>query len=680
MNSWQAMIQSGKCKKVINSAALTIAALIVLFLAGTQVLCASPPESENPVREMTLEQLGNVEVTTASKEPEEVWKTPSAIFVITQEDIRRSGVTSIADALRLAPGVEVARISSTTWAVGIRGLQNNFSKSVLVLIDGRSVYTPLFAGVYWDVQDLVLEDIDRIEVIRGPGGTVWGPNAVNGVINIITKSSAQTHGLLASASGGTVDRTIDEVQYGGGRGSGFNYRMYGKGFARDHEYHSDGNDFDDWHQERGGFRTDWSNQRDNYMVEGDMYGGDSPHEIGAVDVDDAVSGGNLVARWRRNLANGSDIYLEAYFDRTIRIGGELGETRNTIDIDFLHHIKVGNRHDFSYGGGLRWSPNRIIQLQTGINVLPNVETDHIYTGFVQDEIHVLNDHVSFTLGAKLEQNNFSGFDIQPSGRVLWTPTAHQSFWAAITRAVTTPSRIEEGFQLTGLISVNPLILLQVAGNSHFKSESLLGYEAGFRRLLTRHVYVDVAAFHNEYSDLQSFGTEVASIEAAPPPPHLVLTIPYTNAIAGTTNGVEIAPSWQPSKWYRLSGSYSYVGINLHANAPTVDISATGSVRTYEGSTPHHEVEAESTINLPKSFELDQFYRYASSLPAQGMNGLKGYQTADLRFGWTYRSHTNFSIVGENLFQPYHYEWGTGDPSQIPIGIRRAVYGKVTWTQ
>jgi iron complex outermembrane recepter protein len=655
----------------------TLVIAAILAASNSPALPQSNQSEPPPLKQLSLEQLGDVEVISTSKEPEQVWKTPAAIYVITQEDIRRSGVTSIADALRLAPGVEVGRVSSTTWAVGIRGLQSNFSKTVLVLIDGRSVYTPLFAGVYWDVQDLPLENIDRIEVIRGPGGTIWGANAVNGVINIVTKNTAQTHGLLASALGGSDPNTVDVLQYGGGNSHGFNYRVYGKGFVRPAEYHFDQNTYDGWEQQRGGMRLDWNRGNDEYMLEGDVYSGDSPHEIGTTDVNDEVSGGNITARWRRQLSNGSDLYLETYFDRTIRVGQQLGESRNTIDVDFLYHLKPRDRHDLTFGAGLRWSPNRVVSNQTGIDIVPNNETDQIYSGFLQDEIQLLESRLSFTIGAKLEHNNFSGFDIQPSARILWTPTAHSSFWASVSRAVATPSRIEEDFQLRAEISANPLTFLAVSGNPQFESESLLGYEAGYRQLLTPNLYVDLATFHNNYTDLQSFGPLTPSIETTPPPPHTVLTIRYENAIAGTTNGFEIAPRWQATPWWRISGSYSLAAVDMHANGPTSDISSTGSVRTYEGSSPRHQIKIQSNFNLPKRFEFDQVYRYVSALPAQLVNA---YQTMDVRLGWKLGTHLEFSAVGENLFQPFHSEWGTGDPSQVPLAVRRAAYGKVTWRQ
>ncbi|MGZ4786978.1 MAG: TonB-dependent receptor plug domain-containing protein, partial [Terriglobales bacterium] len=620
--------------------------LAVALAAPAQVLTASGNQA--PLKNMSLEQLSQVEVTTTAKEPRPVHRIAAATYVITSEDIRRSGVTSIADALRLAPGVEVSRISSTTWAIGIRGLQSNFSKSVLVLIDGRSVYTPLFAGVYWDVQDMPLEDIDRIEVVRGPGATIWGPNAVNGVINIFTKTSADTQGVMVSALGGTQDRTIDTIRYGGRISKDATYRVFARGFLREPEYHRDLIDYDQWHQERGGFRLDWSPHKDSFLLEGDIYGGDSPRQQAPNTIsDDKVSGGDIVARWRHTFSDRSDLYLQAYFDRTIRIG-VFGETRDTIDLDFLHHIKLGNRNDLSWGGGLRWSPNRFIPVPGVIDIIPEVETDYIHSGFAQDTVSFLNGRLEFTVGAKFTVNNYSGFDSQPSGRVLWAPNKKQSYWAAISRAVTTPSRIEENFLLRG---ATPLFLLQVAGNPKFRSEKMLGYEAGFRELFTPKFYVDVAAFHNNYTDLQSFGPNIVT----PPPPQLTITIPYTNYIGGWTNGFEIAPSWQRMDWWRLSGSYSYVGIDTHANVPNLaDISSTGSVATYDGSTPHHMVEIQSTLNLPAGFEFDQFYRYASSLPAQKV---PSYHTMDVRLGWKIRSRLELSVVGQNLFQPHHAEWG-----------------------
>jgi iron complex outermembrane receptor protein len=461
---------------------------------------------------------------------------------------------------------------------------------------------------------------------------------------------------------------IAEARYGGTLGNELTYRVYGKGFIREHEFHPDHNNFDDWHQERGGFRLDWSkNANTDYMLEGDVYGGTSPAETGPSTFVSSISGGDIVGRWQRRFENGSDMYVQGYYDRTIRIDPLFGETRNTFDLDFLHKLKVAERHQISYGFGLHWSPNRFIPSLV-LNVLPNVETDHIHTGFVQDEIHLADDRLLFTIGAKLQHNNFSGFDVQPTGRILWNPNPHQSFWAAVTRAVTTPSRIEEQVQLfAGAFPTTPPTLLFVSGNPKFQSEQLLGWEGGYRQLLSPKVYVDVSVFRNDENHLQSFGL--------PTPIGNTISIFYENAIAGDVTGVEIAPSWSPTQWWKLSGSYSYAGIDFHANAPGLDISSTGSVRTYEGSSPAHQLKIQSKFDIAKRFELDQSYFYISALPAQKV---RAYQTMEARFEWKIHRDWSLSAVGQNLFQPYHYEWGTGDPSESPIGIRRSAYIKLSW--
>lgn len=662
-----------KCRRVAIPAVgrLWLAFLLLVSALPAQIQMASA-DKPVPLKNLSLEELGNIEVTSQKKEPEKIWRSSSSIFVITQEDIRRSGVTSIADALRLAPGVEVARMTSTSYAIGIRGLQSNFSKSVLVLIDGRSVYTPLFSGVYWDVQDIVLDNIERIEVIRGPGGTIWGPNAVNGIINIITKHTSDTQGAYLNTVLGNVDR-IGEVRYGGKNGR-FSYRIWGKGFYREHQFHQDNRNYDNWHQGRAGFRGDFERGQDSFTFNMAGYGGNSPHEVGTTIADDSVSGGHVRAGWKRNLGNGSDIAVHAYFDRTIRIGNQLGETRNTWDVDAIHHVNAGDRHDIIYGVGLRWSPTRFIQKQPSINVLPNDLLEHTHTLFAQDEIQLVKGVLSFTAGVKLQNNNFTGWDAQPTGRLLWTPRERQTFWAAITRAVTTPSRIETGFFLSGRVS--PALELRVVGRPDFKSEAMIGYEAGYRQLFGKNFSLDLSLFRNAYQDIQSFGASQVTFENTPPPPHTVITIPYMNDIAGTGTGMELAADWKPLDFWRLNGSYSFVGLDLHANAATSDISSTGSVRTYEGSTPRHQTVIRSSFDLPKNFSFDQFFRASSALPAQNV---RAYSTMDLNLGWSYRDRFRIAVVGQNLFQPQHQEWGTGDPGQLNLGIRRAAYVRLTWT-
>jgi len=638
----------------------------------------NPPEN---LKQVSLEQLGQIEVTTASKVPVKATRTPAAIYVITQEDIRRSGATSIPEALRLAPGVEVAQVDSNTWSLGVRGFESTLSRSVLVLIDGRSVYTPLFAGVYWQVQDTLLEDIERIEVIRGPGGTIWGANAVNAVINIITKRAQETHGTLVSTGGGNIDQGFVNFRYGAGNSKGFNYRIYGKAFTRGPEFHPDHQQFDDWRMGQIGFRTDWdAHNRDRLTLQGDVYNGDAGQRVGIasysppfmtdVQQNAELSGGNLLGRWERELGSGSDIQLQTYYDRTNRKQANFAESRDTFDIDFIHHLTLPGRQDFLWGLGARLSSGNVSEVVPTVVFTPNHYTDKLYNAFIQDEIPIVGDQLSLTIGSKFLHNGYSGFEIQPTARLLWTPSSRQTVWAAVTRAVRTPSRVEEDLQLTGLAAPTPLTFFRIIGDRKFSSESLIGYEAGYRSLVSPKFYVDIAAFYNNYDHLLSVEPGAPFSESSPPPPHTVIPFFFRNGLLGHTAGFEIAPDWTPTRTWRLRGSYSFLHIDLDKKASSQDTSSGNST---QGSSPHHQVAIQSFLDLPKKLQFDQTLRYVSALPAQLV---RAYTTADVRFSWHATRSLGVSVVGQNLFQPHHAEFG-GDPGPL-VGIERSAYIKLTW--
>ena len=639
------------------------------------------------LNQMSLEQLGNVEVTTASKEPEQIWQTPAAIYVLTQEDIRRSGATTIPELLRLVPGVEVARIDSDHWAVGVRGFGGEFSKSLLVLIDGRSVYSPLFAGVYWQVQDTLLEDVDRIEVIRGPGGTIWGANAVNGIINIITKNAKDTRGTVASLGGGDIDQGTGASRFGSTNGKGMDYRVYGKGFIREHEFNPDGSHYDDWRMGQLGFRADWTmNVRDTLNVQGDLYKGRDGERVDASHYappsvtlisapPNGTSGGNVIVGWRRQIRENSDIEARTYFDRTTRFSPQLGETRNTYDLDLLYHFMVKGRQDALLGVGARWSHDDITQMLATLSFTPSQETDSIYSWFIQDQIKVIPNTLSLVLGSKFEHNNRSGFEVQPNGRMLWTPTPHQTVWAAFTRAVRTPSRLDQDLRLTDFASASPPYFLRVVGSKNFRSERLLGTEVGYRTLLASKLYLDFSVFRNEYNDLYGYGAGSLFVETTPAPAHFILQVPLANALKGDTSGGEIAPDWKPAQWLEVKGSYSYLHLYVHDKVGFTDTSNTA---TDNGTSPHHQVVLEGRFNIPKGFEIDPTYRYVSSLPLQKV---AAYHTADLRLGWRPSPNWDLSLAGQNLLQPHHPEFGSyvfTDP--LSVGIDRDIYAKITWTR
>lgn len=649
----------------------TLAALLLLGLASSAFAARQFPgptisaQSVKSLRSLSLEQLANVEVTTYGKTPTELWDTPAAVYVLTGQDIVRSGATTVADALRLVPGVEVGRMASNWWAVGIRGLQNNFSKSVLVLVDGRSVYTPVFAGTYWDVLDLPIRDIDHIEVIRGPGGTIWGPNAANGVINIVTKSAADTHGVLASGLGGTLDHTVDTLQYGSAT-HGIDFRIFGRGFQRSHEYHSDGLNDDNWHQERAGFRADSVSGSNTWFLEGQAYRGDSPRILTTTPYDDETSGGDLNFRWERGETEGNGLYLQAYFDRTLRTHDPIGESRNTVDVDFLQHFRIANRNQLSYGGGIRWSPYHILSVDPFDTILPARNTDRIGTAFIQDEFD-LRSNLKVTGGLKLEDNNYSGLDLQPSGRVLWLLQPHQALWGGITRAVTTPSDLEEGQYI---YAAAPGFALSLMGNRNFKSEDIVGYEAGYRGLFGDRLYLDVSTFWNQYSNLQSFSSSTTTSGGT-----TTLAIQYANQISGSTSGFEIAPQLSIVHGWRVNMGYSYLNSDFSAAGVAVNVSSSGSVDTYEHSTPKHMVFAQSLIDLPGRIHFDQTFRYNAALPAQKV---PAYETMDLHLAKYLGRHFVLEAVGQNLLQPHHLEWGTGDPTQNDVGIDRSAYASLTF--
>ncbi|HEY6769096.1 MAG TPA: TonB-dependent receptor, partial [Candidatus Sulfotelmatobacter sp.] len=612
---------------------------------------------------------------------------PAAIYVITNEDIARSGVTTIPDALRLAPGVEVARIDSSNWSVGIRGFGSNLTRNVLVLVDGRTVYSTLLAGTYWDVQNVVLEDVERIEVIRGPGGTIWGPNAVNGVINIITKPSNDTHGSMATLGGGSLEQGFFRARYGGGNGKTFDYRLYAMGFDRGPEFHPDHQNFDRWRAAQGGFRSDWKRgDRDSYTLQGDIYdegAGQSatattyePPYSQVLDRTGLLSGGNILGRWTRVFKEGNDLQLQADYDRTNRRQANFTDLRNTFDVDFLDRFRLAGRQQISWGLGARASQGHNPVIVSGLTFTPNERTDTLYSAFLQDEIGLVANRLTLSLGTKFIRTNFSPLQLQPSVRLLWTPSDKQTFWAAFTHAVRTPSDAERNFNLSGFGGLAPgglPIFARFNANPNFRSEQLNGYEAGYRRLVRNKIYFDIAAFFNHYTDL--FSEDIIGapfLENNPPPTHILLPAEFGNGLLGTTEGVEIAPEWRPTKSWRLLGSYSFLEMHIKKSPGSLDV---GSAKSIEGSSPQHEVTAQSDWDFGKHFSMDLIYRYVSALPAQKISA---YSTGDARFDWKLNSYVNLSVVGRSLFQPHHDE-AAGDPGPV-VGIKRGVFGQVTWTR
>src|SRR3989442_38449 len=549
--------------KALAAARSMLLTLGLVSLAGTAF--AQQPDSTTQRRDsslsaealkkLSIEQLMNLQVTSVSKRPEQLSQTASAIQVITQEDIRRSGASSLPEILRLATNLGVAKVVSRQWAIGARGFNSTTANKLLVLIDGRTAYTPLFSGVFWDVQEVPLADIDRIEVISGPGATLWGANAVNGVINVITKDAQDTQGLLLSGGGGTEQRGLGTVRYGGALGSTVRARIYGRGFDRAGTVLPSGQDAaDDWHLWQGGFRMDWDAATVNRVtLQGDLYDG----RIGQLSAGDiAVSGGNVMAKWSHTFSEQSSLAAQLYYDRTHRdIPRLFGEDLDTYDVDLQHATRLGARHDVVWGLGYRLINDRVVNTDS-LAFLPAHVARQWFTGFVQDEIALVTNRLHVALGTKIDHNDYTGFEIQPSGRVSWTPSPSGTLWVAVSRALRTPSRIDRELFFPGQA---PYFL---AGGPDFHSEEELAYEVGYRHQQGS-VALSVATFYSRYHGLRS-------LEQVNPPTPVSLVI--GNGQDGESYGAEVTAEYRLTSRWQVHAGYTELRVHVWPNPGSTDMS------------------------------------------------------------------------------------------------------------
>jgi iron complex outermembrane recepter protein len=633
-----------------------VAALLLLHPANSVMAQTDQATTDiGTLKKLGFEELFNVEIITVSRRPERLVDAASAIQIITAEEIRRSGASSLPEALRLASNLQVAQTNSYNWAISARGFNAVTANKLLVLIDGRTVYTPLFSGVFWDAQHVMLEDIDRIEVISGPGATLWGANAVNGVINIITKSARETQGGLVSVGAGSFLKGFGNGRYGGRIGDDLYYRVYGMGFGRGHTFASNGHDgTDDWQLGQGGFRADLSPASGARLsVQGNFYGG----ETGLPTARDLpIDGQNLLGRWTRRLESDGEVSVQLYWDRTHRRNpGIFSEALNTYDLEFQHRFGWGERNNLIWGGGYRLMVDRVLNgPKPNFAFLPSHRTLNLFSGFLQDEIALLRDQLVLTAGAKFEHNSFSGFEAQPSARIAWMPLRNHTFWAAVSRAVRTPSRID-----TDLVRPRTPPFFFRGGGDRFDSETVVAYEAGYRTELAEKVGFSFSTFFNDYDDIRS-------VEPIPGAPGQFI---ISNGLRAKTYGVELSLSWQATGWWRLRGGYTYFKKRI-LFGDSQDINGGRG----EGNDPHHQFVIQSMINLPANIELDSVLRYVDNLNQLGPL-VPSYLSLALRLAWRPTPNWEFAIVGQNLLEKRHPEFGApGERQEIP----RSVYGKVTW--
>ncbi|HTM02589.1 MAG TPA: TonB-dependent receptor [Vicinamibacterales bacterium] len=657
-------------------------------LAGS-LLCGTVWAQDFPdVTAISLEDLMNLKVTSVSKREQKLGVAAAAIFVITQDDIRRSGARNIPEALRLAPGLEVARIDENKWAIAARGFNGRFTNKLLVLIDGRSVYTPLFSGVYWNVQDLLLEDVDRIEVIRGPGATLWGANAVNGVINIITKDASATQGGLVSAQAGTGLLGSGGARYGGKIGSSTSYRVYSKYFKWDSATDDAGRDaYDGWNTGRVGFRVDGGMSAvDTYTVQGDIYNGDYGETLTGPTLeapytttfrnDGQFTGGNVLGRWSHGFDH-SRTSLQVYFDRANSAATSLLDDHlNIYDVDFQHDINLSPSNNLIWGAGFRSTHDDAIA-GTYVQLNPDQRTWNLFSAFTQDEFTLLKQRLRVTLGSKIERNDFTGFEAEPNGRVLLNISPTQSVWGAVSRAVRTPARTEQDMTLSAAVlapSAETLglpVSVRVLGDRDFKSEDMLAYETGYRVNLGR-ASVDAAAFYNRYSNLLSAEPTAPTLDLSGPMVQLVAPLVADNKMSGATYGSELFAEWKPITAFKLSGAYTYLRMNIDRDADSLDVSTPDPA----GVSPKHQFSVRSAIDFGKNVQQDFTWRYVDSLTGLAV---PSYYSLDARLGWTPVSHLNLSIAGQNLTNNEHIEFRPDFITTTPTVVKRTYQVMARWT-
>jgi iron complex outermembrane receptor protein len=662
-------------------AALVVMAVLLVFPSNMR----AEDIKDSDVFNMSLQQLADIDVTSVSKREEKASQAAAALYVITQEDIKRSGLQSVPELLRMVPGIQVAQSGSQNWAITSRGFDSQFANKLLVLIDGRTVYTPIFSGVYWDVQNLMLEDIDRIEVIRGPGATLWGANAVNGVINIITKKAQDTQGTLVTAATGSQEPFSSAARYGGTAGD-LAYRTYAQYFDYNQQHKLNGDGAGDaWDNGQGGFRMDWNGSgKDTGTLQGDAYTGleniiqtfpvtstVSPSLAQTVNTNDEVRGLNMLGRWKHQFSKDSDITLQAYYDDNIRHffnSGDGGVDFNTqtLDFDFQHNWLANKYNDVTWGLGYR-------RINSGfgnnfyVSFAPENYYENLYSSFFQDKISLIQHELFLTLGSKFEHNDFSGFEYEPSIRLSWLPTDHQTVWAAASRAVHTPTQANQNINLIlSAVPHAPTEILAEQGSKNTISEIVRAYEIGYRVMPRDDLAIDVTGFYNYYDDLASIATGSSATLSDPfMGSYFYVPLVGGNINGGETHGAELASTWEVTKFMKLSGSYSIFVSHL-------DIIGSSLV-TKQGTAPNQEYNLRAYVDLPHNVQWDTMLYHVDELPALAV---PAYLRLDMRLGWQPVRGVDFSLIGQNLLRSEHQEFSQFI-YQSPEEISRAVLAKVS---
>jgi iron complex outermembrane recepter protein len=642
-----------------RSGGAAIAAAAALFAVALVAAAADgatrpAPQSRDELLDMSLEELGNISITSVSRHAEKLSEAPASIFVITGDDIRRSGATSLPEALRLAPNLQVARVNTGQYAISARGFNNAIGNKLLVLIDGRTVYTPQYSGVNWDTQFVMLEDVERIEVISGPGATLWGANAVNGVINVLTKSSAATLGALVAVGGGDRESGV-RARAGGKIGEGGTFRVYGMGFDRQNTQLANGTAAADGTRNgQAGFRADWNDARQSATIQGDAYQVKNDANVAGAA---KMEGANLLGRWTRQLEGGATFNVQSYYDHTERDDPlTYRDTIDLFDIEFQHALAVAGDHKVMWGGGYRYAVDEVETHLTPFNPLPQFfmpprRTLQWGNLFVQDEV-ALSPDLRFTVGLKAESNVYTGVEFLPSARLAWTPGFDKLFWGALSRAVRAPARLDRDFFLYLKLPNIPLIPV-IQGGPDFQSEVAYVAELGYRAQPAANVSYSLTGFYSYYDKLRS----------GQPPPAMV-----QNQMFGDVYGLEGWGSYQPAKGWRLSAGLVLLRELLKVRAGSLDPTGPSAL----GNDPRIQWNLRSSHELANKWDLDVFVRHVGALPDPAV---PAYTSLGVRLGWRPSRDLEVSITGTDATDPRHVEFGA--PANANE-IERGVFLNIAW--
>lgn len=664
---------------------LTLGALS-LWLA----LMMKPSLADEDLFEMSIEDLLSIQVTSVSKKEQNLTDSAAAIFVITNDELRRSGVTSVPEALRMVPGINVARIDSSKWAVTSRGFNGRFANKLLVLIDGRSVYSKTFSGVYWEEHSLMLENIDRIEVIRGPGGTLWGANAVNGVVNIITKSASDTQTVFVTARSGSYERGRVASSYGFSLGDNGDGRVYFDSISRGEYELLNGSDADDsWQISHGGFRLDLDiNAHDTVTLQGEVFDGefdqilslaDSSPPFRTITADTAdANGHHLLGRWNRQISDTSNWHLQFNvddFERDELFGRQQHEV---YDIDFQHQFAIGERQDVVWGLGYR----RLYEDNLGdivLEILPRIRTDEIYSVFIQNEVAIVHDQFWLTLGSKFEQNDYSGSETQPSIQLLWKTDRQQTVWASLAKTVRTPARLDHNFEvlvtvvppMTGSNPSSLPLVMALVGDDSFQPEELTTWQLGYRNNINSHLSIDLTAFYNWYDHVRSTERDPVVVRSS----YVLQPLRFDNELKAETHGVEAVAIWSPEKQWRLDLAYSYLESDFALRDEFDRVANAGG--------PRHQISLRTHNSLTETVDFDLWLRAVDRAQATDLSTLTlveidGYVEVDVRLAWRPVKTLEFALVGQNLLNESHVEF-VPETFTLPTAVTRSFYGSVSWS-